>query len=117
MMNLVPVQASSFAGDIDFLILLVAVLGGFWLFVAEFALFYFIFKFRKKDGQKAQYISGEKKEEMKWIHLPHNLVLLCDVVIVFFAVRVWYDIKQVQPPADEVIRVTGRQWSWVFTDP
>ena len=45
---LVPEQASSFAGDIDFLIILVAVLGGFWLIVAEGVLFYFIFKFRQK---------------------------------------------------------------------
>jgi cytochrome c oxidase subunit 2 len=116
-MGLILEQASSFAKDIDFLIILIAILGGFWLFVAEFFLFYFMFKFRKKSGVKGQYISGEKKEEMKWIHLPHNLVLLCDIVIIFFAVRVWYDIKQVQPPADETIRVVGRQWAWTFVHP
>ena len=118
MMNLlVPVQASSFANDIDFLIALVAVIGGFWLILAEAVLFYLMFKFRKKDGVKAQYITGEKKEEMKWIHLPHNVVLVCDLVIIYFAVVVWYNVKQVQPPADETIRVIGRQWSWIYVHP
>ncbi len=110
-------QASSFASDVDFLILLVGVLVGFWLILSEVIFFYFIFKYRKRDGVKALYVSGEKKEEMKWIHLPHNLVLLCDVVIIFFAIKTWHHIKQELPPADETIRVIGQQWSWRFVHP
>jgi len=114
MMESIIQGASSFAGDIDFVILLIAILGGFWLLLAEGVLFYFIFKFRKRDGVKAQYISGEKKEEKKWIHIPHNLVLVCDVAIIIFAVKTWYHIKQELPPAQETIRVIGQQWSWRF---
>lgn len=114
MMESIIQGASSFAGDIDFVILLIAILGGFWLLLAEGILFYFIFKFRKRDGVKAQYISGEKKEEKKWIHIPHNLVLVCDVAIIIFAVKTWYHIKQELPPAQETIRVIGQQWSWRF---
>ncbi|CAK0767320.1 cytochrome-c oxidase [Gammaproteobacteria bacterium] len=117
MMQFILPQASSSAASIDFLIDLILVLGGFWLIVAEAALFYFIFKFRRKEGVKAQYISGEKHEEMKWIHIPHNIILLCDVVIVAVAIKVWYDVKQVQPPADETVRVIGQQWSWRFVHP
>ncbi len=117
MMDLIRLSASSFAGDIDQLILIIAVLGGFWLLVAEFVLFYFIFKFRRKDGVKAQYITGEKKEEKKWIAIPHYAVLACDVVIVVVAIMVWYKIKQDLPPPDETIRVIGQQWSWRFVHP
>ena len=117
LMERVLQTASSFAGDIDQLILVIAVLGGFWLIVAEAVLFYFIFRFRKSRQPKALYITGEQKHEKKWIHLPHNLVLVCDVLIVIFAVRVWYNVKQVQPPADEVIKVVGHQWAWEFQDP
>lgn len=117
MPNFLQMQASSFAGDIENVILVVAVLGGFWLLLSEGILFYFIFKFRRKDGQKAQYITGTKKSEMKWIHLPHNLILVCDIIIIILAVRVWFNIKQDAPPADETIRIIGRQWAWTFVHP
>ncbi len=117
MMGSIITQASSFAQDIDMVILIVAILGGFWLFVAEFVLFYFLIKFRRSQSPKAQYITGEKKEEMKWIHLPHNLVLICDIVIIVAAVRVWYNVKQDLPPADETIQVVGQQWAWKFVHP
>jgi len=109
--------ASSFAGQIDFLVLLVAVIAGFWFLLAEIALFYFCFKFRRKAGKKADYITGEQKHEMKWIHIPHNIILLCDVVILVFAIKVWYHIKQHQPAPDETIRVIGQQWAWTYVHP
>lgn len=116
-MNGLRSSASSYAGHIDFLILLVGVLAGFWFILAEGVLFYFIFKFRRKDGKKAQYVTGEEKHEMKWIHIPHNLILVCDVVILIFAVKVWYGIKQDMPPPDETIRVIGQQWAWTYVHP
>ena len=116
-MELIIARASSFAADIDMVIVLVAVLSGFWFFLAEAVLFYFIFKFRQRDGVKAQYITGTKKEEKKWLHWPHNLIIVCDLIIIFFAIKVWYDIKQDLPPAQEVVQVVGRQWSWQFVHP
>ena len=47
------VAASSFASTIDNVILVVAVLGGFWFIVAEVVLFYFIFKYRRAANPKA----------------------------------------------------------------
>ena len=116
-MGMIIEQASSFAQDIDMVILLVAVLGGFWFLLAEFALGYFIFKFRHREGVKAKYITGTKKSEKKWLHWPHNIIIVCDLIIIVFAIKVWYDIKQDLPPAQEVIRVIGRQWSWQFVHP
>jgi cytochrome c oxidase subunit 2 len=110
-------EASTSAADVDFLIELIFVIVGVWLLISEAALFYFIFKYRRKQGVKAQYITGEKHEEMKWIHIPHNLILAFDVVIIVFAIRVWYNVKQYQPPADETVKVIGQQWSWRFVHP
>lgn len=110
-------SASSFAEDIDNLILMIGVLTGFWLLVAEGILIYFCVKYRKSKNPKAAYISGEKHEEKRWIHIPHNAVLVCDVVIIAFAILVWYRVKQDLPAADETIRVVGKQWSWVITHP
>lgn len=117
MMEYILPQASTSAADIDFLINLIFYIVGAWLILAEAVLFYFIFKFRQRDGVKAQYITGEKHEEMKWVHIPHNLILVFDIVIIVFAIGIWYDVKQKQPLPDEVVRIIGQQWSWSFVHP
>jgi cytochrome c oxidase subunit 2 len=117
MMQYILPEASSSAESIDFVIDLIFYIVGAWLIVAEAVLFYLVVKYRKKEGVKAEYVTGEKHEEMRWIHIPHNLVLLFDVIIIFFAIKVWYEVKQFQPPADETVRVIGQQWSWRFVHP
>jgi cytochrome c oxidase subunit 2 len=42
-------------------------------------------------------------------------VLICDVFIIVGAVRVWYDVKQDLPPAQETVRIVSQQWTWTFT--
>ena len=115
--NFFLLNASTFAGDIDFVILLIAVLGGFWLFLSLGVFFWFCWKFRRSANASAQYITGEEKHQKKWIHIPHYLVLACDIVIIIFAIRVWYSVKQELPPADETVRIVGHQWAWRFVHP
>ena len=109
--------ASSYASEIDNLFTLIFVLVGFWLVVSMGAFFWLIFRFRKKEGVPAQYVSGELKSQKRWITYPHLLVLVCDVFIVWGAVRVWYDVKQDLPPAQQTVRVIGQQWAWTFVHP
>lgn len=113
--------ASTFASDIDQLILLILVLVGFWLILTEVVFFWLIFRFRKKEGVKTQWVTGELKTEKRWITIPHLLVLVCDVFIVVGAVRVWYDVKQNLPEAEgeptQTVRVIGQQWAWSFEHP
>jgi cytochrome c oxidase subunit 2 len=116
-MEQILLRASSYAADIDSVILLVAVLGGFWLILAEAVVFYFLFKYHRSRSPKAQYVTGEKKEEKKWIHIPHNLVLVCDIAIIALGIKVWYHVKQQKPEADSVVRVIGHQWAWEFVHP
>jgi cytochrome c oxidase subunit 2 len=110
-------QSSSFAGDIDGLIILVAVLVGFWFLIAEGALLALVFAFRAKPGQKAEYLAGREEHVKRWISFPHALVLICDVFIIVASVQVWYNVKQRLPEADYVIRVIGQQWAWTFQHP
>jgi len=109
--------ASTYAGDVDFLINLILVLVGFWFIVTEVAFFWLIFRFRKREGVAPEYITGELKSHKRWITIPHACVLVFDVLIVVFAVKVWYDVKQVLPPADHTVRVVAQQWAWTFTHP
>lgn len=110
-------QASTYAGAIDGQILLITLLVGFWFVLAEIVFFWLIFKFRRVDGQKSQYISGEEKQQKRWISIPHYLVLVCDVVILAGAIRVWYEVKQTLPTPDRTVRVIAQQWAWTFVDP
>lgn len=110
-------QASSFAHSIDGLILLVAVLVGFWLLLAEGVFFWLMWRFRARPGRKSQYITGNEKHLKRWITIPHALVLVCDIFIIVGAVQVWYNVKQQLPPAETTVRVIGQQWAWVFQHP
>lgn len=111
--NFLP-AASTFASEIDNLFDLIFWLVGFWFVLCQGVFFWLIFRFRAKDGQKAEYISGELKSQKRWITYPHYLVLVCDLFIIYGAVRVWYDVKQDLPPAYETVQVIGQQWAWTF---
>jgi cytochrome c oxidase subunit II len=110
-------QASTYAADIDNLVLLIGLIVGFWFVLVELVFFGLIVAFRKRPGVKAMYISGEEKHQKRWIAIPHELVLACDVVIIIAAVRVWVDVKQTLPPAQETVRVIAQQWAWSFVHP
>ena len=110
-------SGSTYSGDIDFLFTLITSIVGVWFVVSEVVFFYFMFRFRAKEGVKAQYIGGDKKAHKKWISIPHWLIIICDIVLIVGAVQVWYEIKQKLPPADETIRVIAQQWAWTFVHP
>jgi cytochrome c oxidase subunit 2 len=109
--------ASSYAHGIDQLFLLIAVLVGFWLIVAEAVLFWFVFKYLERDGHATRHITGDEPELNRWITIPHLLVILCDIVIIIPAIMVWYNVKQAMPPTDRTVRVIGQQWAWSFQEP
>jgi len=113
------VSASTYAKDIDFVFDLIFWIVTFWFLLAEGVFFYLILRFRKKEGVPGQYITGELKSEKRWITIPHFAVLVFDVLILFFAVKVWYEVKQNIPDAPDkaMIRVIGQQWAWTFVDP
>ena len=110
-------NAGSYAGEIDGLILLVTILVGFWFFAAQGIFFWLIWRFRARDGVPALYVTGKEKHLKRWINIPHILVILCDVVIIAAAIKVWVGVKQVLPPPDAKVRIVGQQWVWTFVHP
>ncbi|MDP1922732.1 MAG: hypothetical protein Q8L14_41200 [Myxococcales bacterium] len=110
-------SASTFAGDIDGVILWILAIVGFWFLLAQAVFFGLIFKFMAKPGVKAQYISGEKAHEKRWVAIPHYATLVFDVIIVVMAVKVWHEVKINLPKADTTVRVIAQQWAWTFVHP
>ena len=107
-------NASSFAGDIDFLFNLITGIVGFWFVLVLAVTVYFMARFRRRPKVKAAYITGEVHTEQKWLHTPHNIIIGLDVILIVFTIMIWIDIKQTLPPPEKVIRVIGQQWSWFF---
>lgn len=112
------VAASSYAKDIDFIFdLIFWIVMAFWFVLAEGVFLWLLFRFRRKPGVAALHITGELKSEKRFITIPHAFVLLCDVVIVFFAVKIWFNVKQHMPEPQRTIRVVAQQWAWSFVEP
>ena len=109
--------ASTYARDIDQLITLVAVLVGAWFALCYVIFFWFLWRYRARAGHKGEYVTGELWTHKRFITIPHLLVLVCDVFIIFGSVQVWVNVKQTLPPADATVRVIGQQWAWTFVHP
>ena len=107
-------SASTFSGDIDGLVLLVTVLTGVWFIATQVMFFWLLWRFRAGANPKSQYVTGKEPHLKRWINIPHTLILLCDVVIIVAAVRVWVKVKQTLPPPDDTVRIVGQQWTWTF---
>ena len=114
--RLVP-AASTYASEIDAVFNLVFVLVGFWFVITQGIFLWLIVRFRKRDGVRAEYVTGELKSEKRWISIPHLLVLVCDVFLIVAAVRVWYNVKQHLPEPQATVRVIAQQWAWSFDHP
>jgi cytochrome c oxidase subunit 2 len=109
---------STYAADIDNLILLIAVIVGVWFVAAEGVFFGFIFKFRDTgDNRAPMYIHGTEPEYTRFVSIPHALVLVCDAILIVGAVSVWMNVKQILPQEESTIRVIGQQWAWSFVHP
>ncbi len=108
---------STFAWMIDQLVLFNFVVIGFWFILTEGVFFYFVYKYRWRDGTPALYVTGKEKHLKRWVAWPHYLIILCDVFIVAGAIYVWYHIKQDRPEPDYTVRIIAQQWAWSFVHP
>lgn len=113
-----PEAASSYAHDMDSLILFITVVVGAWFLVAEVVLLYLALRFRRREGRPAAYIPARGLRSMSWVLVPCLVILGFDLVIDAVAAPVWDHIKLTLPEEpDQRIRITGEQWMWRFTYP
>lgn len=118
-MSLLPEALSSYAGDLDGLIILITYFVVGWFLLTLGAILYGTFTSLKKEGGKAEYIPGIGWDQTKWVLIPVILVTMCDFVIDIQTHKVWALIEYGTPENEEKIRVkaTGTMWNWVFTYP
>ncbi len=111
--SMVP-AASTYAADIDFVFEMIFWMVAFWSALTFGAFFWLLWRFRKGASPKADYLTGDEVHPKKLISYAHYAVLVFDIVILVFAVRVWYDVKQDLPEAEATVRVVSQQWAWSF---
>lgn len=115
MLTYLPEIISTFGADIDGVIRFIYWVVGIWFVAAEAILIGLIAMSRRKEGVRAKWIPGDTWAQQAWVLVPVGLVLLCDLAIEVYATPVWTKVKLDLPPADVEVRVTARQFMWLFT--
>jgi len=86
---------------------------GLIFFITQIALFWFAFKYRKREGQKASFFHEDNKLEVLWTVIP-SIVLVYLVVV---GARSWYNITAAPPKDAVVVEATAYQFGWTFRYP
>lgn len=110
-----PVQASTYAPQIDGMFTAILIITGVAFFIVEGGLLWFIFKYRERPGRKAYYTHGNVKAEYVWTAFPAVVVVGLGLVSNHY----WKEIKgRNSVPADAYpIKVHAKQFEWLFTYP
>ena len=114
--NLLP-QASTYADDIDNLFMLVVYIVGFWYIITKGMFLWLLYRYRAKEGVPAEYVTGKEPHLKRWVTIPHGLIILCDIVLIVGAIKVWHHVKLELPPAQETVHIIAQQWAWTFVQP
>jgi cytochrome c oxidase subunit 2 len=110
-----PDAKSTYAPKIDGMFNFILWLTLIVFFLVEFALVWFLWKYRYKPGRKAKYYHGNNKLEIAWTIVPA-------VILTFLAVfsnSLWSEIKYPGnfPKNADQIRIKPRQFQWEITYP
>jgi cytochrome c oxidase subunit II len=107
---LLPESVSTFGPDIDRLYYVILFITGAVFLATELLLVYFLFKYRRREGHKAEYIHGSTKAEIVWTAVPFLIV----VGLALLSMGVWERIKDpsVFPTNGYEILLRARQFEW-----
>jgi cytochrome c oxidase subunit 2 len=110
-----PEAASTYAGDLDRIFYTILVVTGIVFVGVEFALVYFLVKYRGREGRKATYIEGSNKAEVIWTVTPALFIVFLAVV----SQVAWSKVKNPDnfPTPGLELRIEARQFAWGITYP
>ena len=115
MLSWLPQDISSNGHEIDGIMYLIYYVVGAWFIFAEGLLLYFVIRYRKKNGVRGKYLTGNTFKTACWVLIPAMLVLICDLAIDAKGEHVWEDIKMQIPKDYEInVRVEAQQFAWTF---
>jgi cytochrome c oxidase subunit 2 len=107
-MRLLPEGVSTYSHTIDHMFYVILWVTGIAFVLTEALLFYFAWRYRRRDGVRAHYTHGNTKLEVIWTVIPAAML----VFLAFASRDAWTAIKGTMPPTDETIVVTASQFNW-----
>lgn len=115
---ILPEPVSNLGAEIDSIYYLILIITGIIFVLVEVALVWFLIRYRRRDGRRAEYSHGNKTAEVVWTVIPFVLVLY----IAYTSNGVWLKAKQADregaAPADAIpMRVMAKQFEWNVTYP
>jgi cytochrome c oxidase subunit 2 len=112
-----PENISTYGADIDAVFFLIYYIVGFWFVLTLVAILYFVVRYRRRPGEPAVYVRGDRWRELSWILVPAAIVLVLDLGIDAAGARVWDTVKTHLPTGDLHLDVTAKQFEWLITYP
>ena len=108
-------SASTIGPEIDRLYYAILVITGIVFFATELTLVWFLFKYRHREGRKAEFIHGNTKAEIVWTTVPAIIVL----AIALASRSVWAEVKDPEliPPNSMPVKIVAKQFEWNVTYP
>jgi cytochrome c oxidase subunit 2 len=112
---ILPGSASTFAPQIDRMYYIILIITGVVFFLTELLLLWFVFRYRHREGRRAEYIHGNVAAEVIWTAVPFVIVIW----IALASRGVWASIKDpANIPADAIeVGVLASQFEWNVTYP
>jgi len=107
---LLPENASSYASEIDGLFWAILGITGFFFFIVQGALLFFVLKYRAGSGRKAEYIHGNTLVEIVWTIVPALILLGLTIA----SQKVWAEIRfpTQTPPTSQEVEILAEQFAW-----
>jgi cytochrome c oxidase subunit 2 len=102
--------ASAHGGSIDSLFNMTLFFTSIVYVGTHIALFWFAYKYRKREGRKSKFFSHDGKLELIWTAVPSVVM----VILVTQGLVVWNDVMPDVGPDDEYMEIeaTGYQFAW-----
>jgi cytochrome c oxidase subunit 2 len=110
---LLPETASTFGPELDRMYYVILIITGVVFVATELLLVYFLWKYRHREGRRADPVHGNVKAEIVWTAVPFLIVLS----IAFASRGSWDRIKNPAntPPDAWEVRVVASQFEWNAT--
>lgn len=100
--------ASEHGAETDFMFWLTMAVTGFIFLLTNLLLFYFSWKYQKKEGNIAKFYPDNTRLEVLWTIVP--AIVLAGLV--FTGLRTWNDITTEASEDAEVVEIMGYQFGW-----
>lgn len=107
---MLPESASTYGPKVDQIFWAILWITGFFFFLVQGGLLYFIVKYRARPGREASYVHGNTALEVVWTVIP-ALILLG---LTLASQKVWREIRypDQQPESAVQVEILAEQFAW-----